>query len=453
MTKHAFLDTNIFLHCKTIEQIDLPTILNTDRVIVVISRITIRELDDQKDHNPNRHLRDRARKALKLIETWAEQEREIRAGVIPKVYQKNPAFPLQEHNLDPSRGDDVLVASILQYRTDYPGETVCLISQDTGPRLTAKVYEIESTQLPAPCRLPDAQGPLEKENEQLRRELLRYSSRSPNLSVGFLKNKDRGPLLKIQIYRLKAFSPEEIESEVQAASSRLAMPDESPSNNRGALISVWEQLLQKPSQEEYERYRKDVESYLIAYREYLTRLSSFRAEAFRSVSFTICITNTGTAPAENVDMYFHFPDGFQLFETDQAPRKPMPPREPHPPRTAKEIAYAIANPNFSVISPSPISPDLFNKVATPRSFKLRKTHSYDVTNRHPTIKHGGYSARLPEMTLVFDSWESAQSFPCEYHIQPDNLIAPVIGTLQFVVTKVDGLQSQVEVNPDPTPAP
>ena len=53
----VFLDTMIYLHYKSLEEIDFVDLLNADIVKIVIPRITIKELDKEKS----------AQKAIKVI--------------------------------------------------------------------------------------------------------------------------------------------------------------------------------------------------------------------------------------------------------------------------------------------------------------------------------------------------------------------------------------------------
>jgi len=65
---HIFIDTNIFLHCQPIEDIPWKDILDVEEAVICIAPIVIEELDDKKDSHRLSKIRERARKALQLIE-------------------------------------------------------------------------------------------------------------------------------------------------------------------------------------------------------------------------------------------------------------------------------------------------------------------------------------------------------------------------------------------------
>ena len=78
------------------------------------------------------------------------------------------------------------------------------------------------------------------------------------------------------------------------------------------------------------------------------------------------------------------------------------------------------------------------------TFRVRKTNSYEVSDHFKRIKQG-QTATLPELVLIFDSYEVAKSFHCTYDIVVSNLPERITGELHFVVTdrnsercKVDG---------------
>jgi hypothetical protein len=181
--------------------------------------------------------------------------------------------------------------------------------------------------------------------------------------------------------------------------------------------------------EEYERYNQGVDEYLRSYERYMRDTWEAQAAMGRSIRFEIEIRNTGTAPAEDVDVLLHFPDGFRLFlrEDPDIPQKPHPPRKP---RTGNQIVLdsidRISHPDLAMPSPP------YFKM--PSSFSIERTQSYDVRNHFPRIKHGDRVA-FPEMFLTFDSYEAAAPFSCRYTISPTNLPTPITGDLHFVIKK------------------
>ena len=166
----AFLDTNIFLHCQPVREIPWRDVLHADDVVLVATRVVVAELDEQKDTNTKQTLRDRARRALHDIESWAIPTT-IRDGVTAIYYGGTPTIDYGAHELRRDRPDDVLIATMLHYQSENPGFDLALVTNDTGPRLTARHVGIAALDLPDQYRLTGQADPLEEENRRLRADL------------------------------------------------------------------------------------------------------------------------------------------------------------------------------------------------------------------------------------------------------------------------------------------
>ena len=91
-----FLDTNVYVHCRPLEEIEWDRWRraqgsDVEGIDLVVPRTVIEELDKLKDRRESRRVADRARKALGQIETWHEQalrggEPEVRRGKINIKY-------------------------------------------------------------------------------------------------------------------------------------------------------------------------------------------------------------------------------------------------------------------------------------------------------------------------------------------------------------------------------
>lgn len=71
-TQYLLIDTNIFLHCLSLDQIDWNAIFPKQRLVLVICPQVIRELNKHKDAPQTPKLRDRAAAALGKLEQWAD---------------------------------------------------------------------------------------------------------------------------------------------------------------------------------------------------------------------------------------------------------------------------------------------------------------------------------------------------------------------------------------------
>ena len=68
------------------------------------------------------------------------------------------------------------------------------------------------------------------------------------------------------------------------------------------------------------------------------------------------------------------------------------------------------------------------------TFKLKRTNSYDLREHTSRIKHGNAFCVQP-LQLIFDTYEKAKSFHCDYQLYVANLTEPIVGQLNFIVDR------------------
>ena len=179
-------------------------------------------------------------------------------------------------------------------------------------------------------------------------------------------------------------------------------------------------------QSEFDRYRNECKEYPNRIKAFEIAKIEFANQVRRAFRFALEVCNFGSAPAEDVDINLHFPDGFQLLEGDDLPHEPREPSLPMKPRTEMEMTLGqIRVPMLDRIA----MPEIHRQMS---SFDLKRTNSYDLTDHFRSIKHGD-SAKLPELFLLFDTPECARSFHCDYELRVANLPEKVTGKLHFVV--------------------
>lgn len=438
---HIFIDTMIFLHYKPIEEVDWENILGAEKITIVIPRITIRELDKEKNTHKQKRIREKAKKVLNKIEKWMQNEEPIRPAVNMVYYDSIPNLAFEKYGLNPNWNDDYLLATMLQYKNDNPTTDIYLISQDSGPRLTAQHLGIPVLEMPQELMLPVVVDPTESENLELKRTLAKLQLALPHLVVCFAGSEP--PESHAKYYLQSPLKPidKELEDkliEIRKKYPKCNQPASKQTNNAGtvttmaALLAVQSTLL-RIQPEEYERYNNDVDKYITSYEQYMRESWRLKEIERRTIQFQIEIRNIGTAPADDVDLYFYFPDGFELQNEDGLQPPPKEPKPPVEPRTQAQIMAESLNmmlryPGLAIPRP------FFQGIRSPSSFSLKRTKSYELTDHAHRIKHGDCML-LPELSLTFDSFETAASFSCEYTIRPANLPEPLMGNLHFIIEK------------------
>ena len=431
----VFIDCMVYLHYRNLEDLDLPSMLRNDNVFVVVPRITLRELDKHKNTHSSSRIRDRARRILQKIERWTTERGNVRPGMSAEFFPATPSIDYARYGLNPEWSDDILIASVLHYKKDHPEEEVILIIQDSGPKLTATQLGIKVFALPQEYKLPPEPDPLEVENRELSRALARLQNALPQLLACFAGSEEPKTYARFFLQTPPESMGEEIKRTIDEFRHKLPKqypPEPRPPTKRQTIYEFVDSLkyIDPIPSEEYERYNKGVDTFLADYESYMRETWEAKAAAKRSIRFQIEIRNIGTAPADDVDVEFHFPDGFQLFTEDDWPDLPKEPRPPRKPMTRMQIMTDSIGriPNFSF--PSPSAPHFTIQT----SFTIKRTNSYDVTDHFARIKHGA-QVTVPELFLAFDSYESASSFNCDYTIRPANLPDPITGQLHFVIEK------------------
>jgi PIN domain len=419
---YVFLDTMIFLHCADLESIDFTEVLGTDSVTIVVPRITIRELDGHKTNHTSSRIRNRARSALTKIELLVADAKPIRPNVSLQLMNGLPQVDYAGLGLEPAWNDDQLIASALTFANEKD-TTVTVITHDTGARLKCKQIGLKAISLPDKYQLPEELDPRDDEIRKLKRELQRLESAMPKLAVYFSGTTESTG--RFQLDPPIALDESLIQSVVDDARNAIADAIANETEPHSEIGKFNLQFALVP-QSEVERYRKECKEYPNRIKAYETAKLDFANQVRRAFRFTLEVCNFGSAPADDVDIHLHFPDGFQLLEVDDLPKEPRKPSKPQKPRTEIEMTLGqIRVPMLDRIA----MPNIHRQMS---SFKLKRTNSYDVKDHFHSIKHGD-SAELPELYLLFDTFETAKSFYCEFELRVANLPDKLTGQLHFIV--------------------
>src|ERR1700685_4144047 len=181
----VFPDTNLFLHYRSLSEIDWCSLLRSSTVEIEIAPVVPRELEKQKTLNPSKKLRDRAATALKLLHKHLTNP-QVRDGVTLQFLIKEPTSEFAaSRGLSLQLEDDRLIGTFFLYRDENPETRCVLVRGDLPLTIKAHEFQIECLSLDESLLLPAEPDPLEKKNKELAAELNRYKSREPLLAVVF----------------------------------------------------------------------------------------------------------------------------------------------------------------------------------------------------------------------------------------------------------------------------
>lgn len=434
-SKFLFIDTYLFLHFKPIEQIDWLKHLKTNKVVLVVVPIIVRELNKHKDTHPFKRIRQRAASALKKLDTLLEASTNscanLRAGVEVCFEAKEPLLDFAKYHLSRDCQDDHLIASLIEFRNEHSGVEVVLLANDIGIKLKARHQAIETFCLPDELKLPEEPDPNEKRIKELEQENRQLKSRIPELNLSFKSGSKHAEFSLAK--PIADSSGDEIEYRLEQV--RRKYPKKS-FDGSGVVREFGLQILRPPelsfSPEDISRYNANLEKFYKDYEHYLTRLSYCKKKERRTIELLITLVNEGTCPAEDVSIFLHFPDQFRLYDKEKLPDIQSPPEPPQEPKTILEKI----NNSPSNLNPVAIQAGLFNR-STPPNVSLLAIQGWNGDAVEFQVKKlkQRMSESLDSLYVVFDSYEEASSFRIDYRINAANVPNEVTGYLDVVIKK------------------
>lgn len=423
----VFIDTMMFLHYNFVDQVDLPALLSTPKVNILVIPAIVRELNKHKDQHPIKRMRHRAANTIrKLMGYWDKTDTaSIRPGVRLEYHLLEPSIDFSHYNLAKEIADDWLIASVIEYRILHPDAEVLILTADMNVKLKARALSINSFSLPDTYKLPEDPDPNEVTIKDLEKQLLELQRRIPKPRVMF-ENGDQ--LSKIELQPPALFDDASIASRIDQL--RRDVPHQSKDDYDSPFYDTITGAFGKL---DFSDYNRRVDRYYIAYEEYLNELANHPSTQNRVIVLRFIVDNTGTAPADDLDIFFNFPNGFEVFEEDEFPPKPEEPAVPDEPMTP--MAKTMRNmlfPHSSLIPRlGPLAQGPPPNVSKPR---IRETNSYEVKFHVNKLKHG-MAVGLDPLYLVFPSFDRMSSFQVEYIIYAANVPEAITGQLHVVLER------------------
>lgn len=429
---HVFLDTNIFLHFLDYDQIDWKKLLGTDETIsIVFSPIVISELDKHK-YNKNAKIARRVKRLLPKIE--AALESDTSDGNIALVAISN--IPADEtfaaNGLSKQEPDDNLLASLLEYSAANPQHSISFFTNDTTPRLKAKRLKIDVNKPPEAYLLPNEPDEMELQNRELKKELEEYKNRMPVVGLTFA-NKET--LLVKELVPKEALLTKQqyIEREVTAIKlkhPRVVYFDYRKVKGEGGYDAAFRaaalSLMGGPTEHQVIAYNNELEEY---YKDYAVAMEErYERMLFElyTISIELMLDNSGTAPAEDIDVELHFPDGFKMFDDDGLPKKVSIPDPPYLPKHPLDLTgFKSISPLLPIFSGINQASRGVPNVSSPR---IKKTNSYNVDFKVKTLKHN-QPIKLDMLYAHYDDIYQAKGFAIDYKMKVANLTRMVTGQL------------------------
>ena len=416
---YCFPDTNIFIHFQTFNEVDWNKLLETPQVCLVITPVVFDELNKFKDDSRDERRRKRVRTILPLLEKYLDQVEQdnpapVRPGVVIIDLTDEPMVDWQALRLDPTIGDDRLLASMLEFIDGHPGARVVFVADDLLARRKAKRRGIEVLKPDGLIERKELASPQEAEIKELRGKLQAYENRAPKVNLAFYENGNTSS------HVVRAFG-EGRTAELTAAKIDLSLEQEKQKLDEIAASA--------PKDAE----RSWVRDYISECKDYLRDLK-IEMEKLLMKSYgeparlALIFQNTGSAPIEEVDIDLYFPAGsFVIGECDiddetvglgEVSFPPMAPTAEWR-RKRSYLDPALRVPNFSN------NREAINvaREPTPEGPLYDETDRSLVSYYHPKLRHK--DNWMMEPVIVYLPPDRQGGFEVRYVIRSQSLLTPI----------------------------
>lgn len=415
----CYLDTNVLIHYKRFNTLDWKSILGTsEKVSLVITPIVFSELDKKKDSDQDSKMRKRCGDIIKALEKYHD-EQGVEVDVSLNFIPSEPLIDWREKGLDPGRNDDRLIASML---LEDELQKLVLVSSDTGIRVKAKYWGIKTVKLDDSLKEEVRIDDEAKKIQDLEKELARFKNASPKLELHVESSPD-AKFHEFEFRKVPGIDSFAVDAENEKLKSELEYKEPKTDGLMfGANILGGFNII---SDSEIERYKSEVNEYLEktrAYHENKNRYENYKSRLF---TLNLILSNAGGKTASNIDIFIHFPEGFEILEEERASRyhEPIPPERPTPPRTGFQI-LGMNSSRFDINSISSLIPKTHN--FTPMELgvdyslvSIKKTQSYDVHFQVKKLKQNMEMA-MDSICLLFNSYDEIKPFSFNYVINVEN---------------------------------
>lgn len=317
-TLYLFPDTNVFLQCKPLSQVDWSVMSGFDAIELVLTRPVQSELDSLKGNGNGRRAM-RARTASTLMRELLESEdgtkrlRKSAPIVDLRLDIRLRVDPSAEGVLDYGERDDQLVGITLGFMGAHPGAAVKLLTNDTGPMASAKAVGVTYQVIPDDWFLPPEEDESSKQAKALKEELDLYKNQEPKFRVEHAYASDKRFTATMTTY--EALSDDQIADLVERLRAKHAMATdfgevEEPDPNAPkdffdlSKLAGHTEGLKRVTPAEIDRYRSSYEDWISDCRTKLTGYANALQREQAWPQFTITADNFGARPADDALIVF-----------------------------------------------------------------------------------------------------------------------------------------------------
>jgi rRNA-processing protein FCF1 len=422
-----FLDTNILIHYKFLDEIDWVNELEDTKINLIICSTVLSELEKKKLYDADLNVRNRCKTIIsKLSQILDRENREIRKNTNIIFITYEPKLDWDNYQLVKEISDDRILATILNYN-----KNAILVTHDLGLKLKANGLRVATKSLNGSLFVELKKDKKDERINQLEAELLRLKNINPKLLLQF--KCDNQYTNKCCLTKRKEVLYDHQQTQEIIKEQRNLYEYKKPRPNASSLMqNSFGDYLSTIQDNEINRYENEVYTYLQKLEVFYKKQWEFDETIKNIFCINLILINEGTAPGISIDVFLHFPDGLKILSGTDFPNKPQKPEVPDGPFTVSEIAYRE---RMSILKSINVLPNFSNSVLDyikPENNQIiKKINGHDVHYKIEELKHT-LSLPLGSLFFLFNNREVIKSFSFSYKIITNNYHEPFEDKLHII---------------------
>ncbi|WP_017347471.1 PIN domain-containing protein [Pantoea sp. A4] len=367
---YLFPDTNLFIQCKPINEINWSKWNDYDEVCLIISRPVQAEIDRQKGGG-NTRLAKRARATSSMFREILLSEEKYREVLskkpIVRLYIRQDIKPDESlsDQLTYSERDDQLVGIVSSFSDPHNNKKAFLLTHDTGPMASAAMVGVEFIPIPDEWLMAPETSESDKEITKLKTEISRLKKTEPIVSIKFKNHTLDGSEIKnIEKIIYDPLTDEQLSFLVEKIVDNIPLEtDFGNQEDKNRPTSIYDLAMSMgmgiekkfipATDEQISTYRVD------KYPEWIQKCKAYLQECHKQFNNSIIptrvealLSNIGTRPAEDTLVTFTARGDFYISpppyneekeKINSRPSLPLPPKAPRGEWETRNIFDRLAN--------------------------------------------------------------------------------------------------------------
>lgn len=365
-----FVDSNLFLQCKDIKNLDWENLFPKKTLKILIPRAVQKEIDGFKGQGNTRRS-----KRAKATSTYFKEVLK-NTGALSITSQLSICFPSRrelsaierEPSLDSNKNDDSIIQDILSYQKLHTNENVMLLTNDSGLMVTAREYGITFIDIPESWLLEPEPDDKDKKINDLEKRIKAFETNFPEIHIQANTNNEQSittlaikfteypELSSIEIdeliNRIKLKNPMKVNFDDKLKSSSLNLNSEIQFIGLNRYYPPSENNIREYTETLYPEWEEEV-------RASLTDINTYIHFQNNISNADIIITNNGQIPAEGVLFEVNSTEHFLLYLhtkddlLDKGWELPIPPEAPkgkfvNSYASLTDLAHSLTTPKFDL---------------------------------------------------------------------------------------------------------